>query len=122
MGGLLLIAANYNVLVNNETSSQQSETSFISVSPPALKSVELTWDTPTEREDGTALDDSEIMGYVIEYGYHSRALDKSRMIEGEFGNSFTINRITASELFLRIATLDSDGNQGAFSDIIKVSF
>lgn len=111
----------YSVLVNNENSSQQSETSFVSVNLPTLKSLELTWDTPTKREDGSALGFDEIMGYLIEYGDKAYALENSIMVENQLPNSLVLNNLSAGELLLRIATIDSDNNQGAFSDTIRVS-
>ena len=116
----------YSVLVNNEGSSQQSEVAFVTVnlpesaSLPALRSLVLSWDTPTEREDGSSLSYDEIMAYVIEYGYNKNALENRTTVEKQLPNSLVLNELSAGELFLRIATIDSDKHQGEFSDTISV--
>lgn len=116
----------YTVLVNNNNSSKQSDISFVSViSPalasPAIASLELTWDTPTEREDGSALSYDEIMAYVIEYGQNESSLEHSITVDNQPQNSLILDGLDPGELMLRIATIDSDGNQGEFSEMIWVA-
>lgn len=78
-----------------------------------LTAVELTWDTPTEREDGTALAFNEISHYVIQYQLlnsdtvHTRAVAKS--------NAVVFRNLPSGTYVFRIATVDSDKNQGNFS-------
>lgn len=112
---------NYSVLVSNEYNSQHSETSTVHVNLPAFRSLELTWDTPTEREDGSPLSFDEIKGYVIEYGQNESKLEHSIMVENQLPNKLVLDNIEPSTLLLRIATIDSDGLQGTFSEMIWVT-
>lgn len=112
---------NYTVLVSNPSSSEFSEPAFIAVSQPQLGSIELTWDTPTEREDGRPLSFEEIQGYVIEYGDKAVGLQHSLNVDNQLPNSSIIYDLLPGTLFLRIATVDSDGVQGTFSETISIT-
>lgn len=111
----------YTVLVSNPSSSELSEPAFITVNQPQLASIELTWDTPTQREDGSPLSFSEIQSYVIEYGTSLTKLQNRLYIVNQLPNSTVINELLPGTLFLRIATIDSDGVQGTFSDTISIT-
>lgn len=74
-------------------------------------SVLLSWDRPTQREDGTPLAPDEIRGYVIEY-------DDQRV--EVTGYSHTVEGLPPGRYSFRIATIDSDGRQGAFSEAVLV--
>ena len=111
----------YTVLVSNEGSSELSNSAFITITQPQLASIELTWDTPTQREDGSALSFNEIQGYVIEYGSNVFELQNSLYVINEFPNSSRIHNLLPGTQYLRIATVDSDGIQGAFSEAISIT-
>lgn len=82
--------------------------------------VQLTWGTPTEREDGTPLAAEEIGSYVIEYGQEETSLGQSVTVEGTL-NTTDINGLpNGTTQYFRIATVDSDGLRGEFSDTINV--
>ena len=112
---------NYTVLVQNENSSEFSDSAFITITDVQLASIELTWDTPTEREDGSALSFNEIQGYVIEYGTNAYELQNSLYVNSELPNSSIISDLLPGTLLLRIATVDSDDSQGAFSETISIT-
>lgn len=111
----------YTVLINNSDSSEISDAAQITINQPQLASIELTWDTPTEREDGSALSFNEIQGYVIEFGTNSTSLQNRINVENLLPNSLTISDLSTGLLYLRIATIDTDNRQGTFSSIINIS-
>jgi len=62
----------------------------------------LTWDIPTQREDGTPLPIEEIRHYVLEYN------DKSVIIAKD-QTTYTINGLSSGVTFFTMWTIDSDG-------------
>lgn len=84
--------------------------------------VEYSWDAPTQREDGSALPLNEISGYTIEYGFSAGALTNTVNVSGGSTLTHTITDISGqSVIYARIATVDSDGQQGNFSSTINTS-
>lgn len=110
----------YHVLVRDENTSIRSTTALISVLTPTTSAIELTWDTPQLREDGTSLKASDIQAYRIEYGQNFFNPEKSIKVPHQTANRFILREIPPGILYLRIATIDIDGFQGTFSDTISV--
>jgi len=109
----------YSVKVNNIGSSETSLSAVLTVI--ALPSVLLNWTTPTLREDGSLMAQSEIAGYVIQHGPTSTDLSTTIHIGGGLTTSYTLTGVQSSTLFLRIATIDSTGQQGQFSSAISLA-
>lgn len=80
------------------------------------RDVVLTWDHPTEREDSTPLALNEISHYVIEVSkdgsIRTFAVAKSL--------SHTMKKLRSGTYQFRIATVDTDGLQGRFSEMVEV--
>lgn len=112
---------NYSVVVKDANSAEFSDSAYITITQTQLGSIELTWDTPTEREDGSALNFNEVQGYVIEYGTNAYELQNSLYVHNEIPNSSIISDLLPGTLLLRIATVDSDDVQGAFSETISIT-
>ena len=111
----------YTALVSNASSSELSEAAQITREQARSSARELTWDAPTEREDGSPLSFNEVQGYVIEYGNSSIDLQHSVKVDSLLPNTYIINDLPLGTLFLRIATIDSDNKQGAFSQVINIT-
>ncbi len=111
----------YTVLVSNAGSSELSNSATISIEQAQLNALELTWDTPTQREDGSNLSFEEIDSYVIEYGYSSTNLQNRVNINNQLPNTYVIDDLLPGTIYLRIATVDSNNRQGAFSQIINIT-
>lgn len=117
----------YDVVVSNSVGSVASLTALLQVNevivvdpePVMVASIELSWDIPTEREDGTALELYEINGYVIRYGTTSGALNQSVTVNGGGETQALIEDLEANTYYFAIATVDSDGVQGDFSSEIS---
>jgi hypothetical protein len=110
---------NYSVLIRNGNTSMRSRTALIQVVPPRKVSVELTWDTPELREDGSPLRQQDIQAYIIEFGRNYYHLDRQVKVKHQAINRYILQDIEPGLLYLRIATIDSSGFQGAFSQIIS---
>lgn len=115
-------AGQYSVRVGNEVGSVMSVAASVAVSPQqvVLHDVALSWDIPLEREDGSDLSLYEINGYTIVYGASENQLDTSVSIVGGQQTSYTLRDLQAGAYFFAIATVDSDGLQGRYSDVVEV--
>ena len=85
------------------------------VEEPVLSSVELSWDIPVLREDGSDLELYEINGYVIKYGTDASNLSSTINVDGPSYNSVVIDELDSGTYYFAIATVDSDGIQGSYS-------
>ncbi len=127
-GASLTIAAaelgdggSYDVLVANSAGSVTSNAAELTVNAAqaVLAAVQLSWDIPLEREDGTALELYEINGYVIAYGTSSDNLSSTLSVSGATETTATIKELASNTYYFAIATIDSDGVQGNFSSVIE---
>jgi len=124
-------AGTYDVVVSNVLGSVASLVALVEVSEvvvqpdpqpdpePVIASIDLSWDIPTEREDGSALALHEINGYEIRYGTSSGNLTETVAINGGGETGATIEDLPAGTYFFAIATIDSDGVRGNFSGEIQ---
>lgn len=119
---VLADAATYSVVVTNSQGSVVSESAALSVTPVQLtSSIELSWDIPQAREDGSALDLYEINGYVIAYGTDQNDLSNQVTVDGASVQSKIVENLVNGTYYFAIATVDSDGVQGAYSGVIEQS-
>jgi hypothetical protein len=72
----------------------------------------LTWSRPTERTDGTALAESEIKGYTLEVDGIATFIGNVLSYQATYSD-----RLPHS---YRIATVDSYGQQGPWSNEVKL--
>ncbi len=110
----------YSVLVSNHSLNLRSNPASISVEPSQYFSIELNWDTPRTREDGSPLEASEILAYAIEYDYSPNGFNHRVEVPHQSVNSHILDGIQSGTLYLRIATIDSKRQQGAFSETISL--
>ena len=80
--------------------------------------IELTWDTPTLREDDSALPITEISHYVITMQRDSGPVVTISVAKK---NSFNLKFMPSGTYTFAIATVDSDRVRGNFSDSIQVT-
>lgn len=114
----------YHVFVSNEESSAQSEAVYLSITPTPIitlpSTVNLSWDIPTARVDGSELSLSAIQGYLIVYGTDALNFDHSINIVNGETTSTSIDLLPNSYYF-KIATIDVSGIQSVFSDVTPVT-
>jgi len=120
-------AGNYDVLVTNSVGSVASLAALVLVNEvvvepePVVASIELNWDIPTSREDGSDLELYEIDGYVIAYGTESGSLTTQLTITGAADTDAVIDDLPTDTYYFAISTVDSDGVQGNYSSEITLS-
>jgi Immunoglobulin domain len=109
----------YVAKISNEFGEVLSSPANVKVSE--APSLALSWGVPNERENGETLLPSEIYGYVIEYGYEPSRLSARQQIIGATVTEHTLTQLRRGTLYLKIATIDSDGVTGRFSNVLSVA-
>jgi len=107
----------YNVVISNSEGGLASIAVSLGVNE-ILSSIQLSWDTPLKREDGTDLELYEINGYVIKYGTDTNNLDHQVGVVGA-DTGVLIESLEVGTYYFSIATIDSDGVQGNYSPQIQ---
>jgi len=116
---VLADAGLYDVVVTNSEGELASAAVSLGVKEVVvLSSVKLAWDTPLKREDGTDLELYEINGYVVVYGTDTSNLDQQVNVNGA-ETSVLIESLVEGTYYFSIATVDSEGVQGAYSAQIQ---
>ena len=111
----------YDVVVSNSGSSETSLSALLTVQNNVIASVSLNWAIPLQREDGSDLELYEIDGYVVAYGTNAQNLDAAISVLGGVETSFVVEDLPANTYYFAIATVDSKGIQGTYSDVIELS-
>ena len=115
-------AAEYSVVVTNSEGAAFSNAAALTVNAVQVaKSIALSWDVPQEREDGSALESYEINGYVIAYGTDANNLNQQVTVDGGLVQETVLENLNTGTYYFAIATVDSDGMQGAYSATIQQS-
>lgn len=109
----------YHVVLESENETVASFSALLVVE--ALPAIALSWDIPTQREDGQTLGLAEIQGYAIEYGTSLSNLDSYVQIEGATNTQTRLEHLDAGTYHFRIATIDSDGVAGDYSSPISIT-
>lgn len=79
---------------------------------PTVINHDLTWSRPTTRTDGTILPPDQISGYMLE-------IDGTMTFVGNV-LAYTATYSVAMRHVYRIATIDTDGQQGPWSDEVRL--
>lgn len=84
----------------------------------------LSWAAPSEREDGAALNLSEIGGYRIYYGTEAGVYSDSIDVNDPTATDFTVQGILpAGDYFVVMTTIDYNGRESLWSaPELQVSF
>jgi hypothetical protein len=79
----------------------------------------ISWDPPTEREDGSTIEGLDLAGYRVYYGAATGSYTKSVLVTGS--TSAVISGLNAgSTYYFVITALDSVGNESDPSDEVHV--
>ena len=113
----------YSVIVTSSQGPVISDAAPLSVTAiqVASSTIELTWDIPQAREDGSDLALYEINGYVIAYGTDQDNLSNQLSVDGASSTITMLENLASGTYYFAIATVDSDGVQGEYSSIIQQS-
>lgn len=94
---------------NVNTSDPQTDASFDAT---------VSWDIPTERENGEALPLSEIGGYEIAFRKTDSEQFDVLIVDDHTAQSLVIENLAAGEYEFKIASFDSNGMYGQYSQQI----
>ena len=110
----------YDVVISNSEGGLTSTAVSLAVNEVVvvLNSVQLSWDTPLNREDGSDLQLYEINGYMIKYGTDTNNLDQQVSVLGA-DTGVLIESLEAGTYYFAISTIDSEDVQGAYSTQIQ---
>ena len=117
-------AGNYYVIVSNSDSSATSQTSELTVlgAEETTFDIEITWEKPGERTDGSNLTDNDISGYRV---YHSNTPIVSSFVEianvsGANNTKHELENLSAQNHYFIITTIDRNGLESTYSSMSSV--
>jgi len=87
---------------------------------PALKTVNLTWQAPMYRADGSQLPSSEIGGYKIYLGRTKKLFPNSTVEVYEANQNSYTHTLPEGTYFLAMSTITQDGTEGRKSEAQKL--
>jgi hypothetical protein len=111
-------AGAYHVEIQSSTETASSLTALLTVNLAA--DLNLSWDIPTQRENGDTLSLIEISGYIVQYGTEYGNYTSTVEVHGGSTTALLVEGLLPETYYFRIATIDSDGLTGAFSDPITI--
>jgi len=113
----------YNVLVTNSNGTVSSFGATLLVESKSLLTAELKWTIPAKRQDGTDLLVEDVAGYVLSYGTQSDSFMTEVIINGADETTYIFENLNSEEIYyFKIATVDINGIQGEFSELVTKSF
>ena len=80
----------------------------------------LSWTPPTERTDGTALDN--LAGYIVYYGIDETRLDQVVVIDNPGLTRFVVENLGQATWYFGIKAYDADGRRSALSTLGSKTF
>lgn len=89
---------------------------------PTSYSVALSWGQPTIREDNSPLNETDISGFVINYGPSSALPDDEIYLSDPAQTNYTISNLMAGTYFFTISTIGTDGRKSKPSEQIELTF
>jgi hypothetical protein len=82
---------------------------------PTMGSATLNWTPPTEREDGSTLDN--LAGYKVHYGTNQTNLDTVIMLDNPGLASYVVENLDQGTWYFAVTAFDADGRESNFSNI-----
>jgi len=86
--------------------------------PISAQSVNLRWDIPNTKLDGSPISLSEIGGYRIYEGTNSSNVSMLVDISNDT-TTYTINGLTVGIHYFYVTTYDSEGHESPFSNVVQ---
>lgn len=84
---------------------------------PSGPGVELSWNVPTQTEDGGTL--QNLAGYRIHYGPNENTLVNSVEVASAGLNRFTVQNVPRGTYFFAVRAITADGDQSKLSNVIS---
>lgn len=111
--------SNNNDTTNDNNTNNNDDTGGGNNGGNSLFSVKVTWDIPTQREDGTGLDLSELDFYRIEYSYNGGAA-QTTVIDVPTQSEEIITDLPGGTYVFSISAIDTQGVSSQESSPIMV--
>ncbi|WP_018716732.1 fibronectin type III domain-containing protein [Arhodomonas aquaeolei] len=94
-------------------------------SPPAAPvtgdaAITISWQAPTEREDGSALSMSQLAGYRVYYGTSPGDYSQEVDISDPYQQSYTIEGLSSGSYYIALQAYDDSNRLSAMSDPVSV--
>jgi len=82
---------------------------------PSVGSATLSWTPPTQREDGSVLDN--LTGYKVHYGLDQSRLDKVVVLDNPGLASYVVDNLGQGTWYFALTAVDADGRESRFSNL-----
>ena len=105
---------NILIAVSDGKASASLPAFTINVEQPATRSVTLSWQAPTQNEDGTPLTD--LTGYEVHYGQSAGQYSETLSLPSAALTSVTIEDLTPATWYFAVKAVNSAGAQSSFSN------
>ena len=109
--------AQYDVIISNEAGSVISNIASVTVNP--LTTISLTWDTPSSRDDGSALSLDDIASYNIYLSYEGDNFEETISVPGTL-KTVELSDMVRGNYQLAVATTDTSGVTGSRSETVEI--
>ena len=87
---------------------------------PSIHSVSISWDPPTTKVDGSALDD--LAGYIIMYGSNEGAYSEEIMIDNPGIATYVIDGLSSGTYYFVVRAYNTSGGRSPYSNVaVKVA-
>ncbi|KPK56332.1 MAG: hypothetical protein AMJ59_22390 [Gammaproteobacteria bacterium SG8_31] len=82
---------------------------------PTLGNATLRWTPPTEREDGSVLDN--LAGYKVHYGTSQSNLSTVVVLDNPGLSSYVVDNLDQGTWYFAVTAFDADGRESSFSNV-----
>ena len=91
----------------------------VSSAPPPVvgNGVTLSWEVPTQTEDGQNL--SDLAGYRIHYGKDQNALTQAIEVQSAGSNTFVVQQLKPGTYYFAVRAVTANGAESALSNVIS---
>lgn len=122
-----LAAGNYEFKVDVVIAGGNTLTRFVAMNKlpgdvvPTSVDLLLSWNQPTQREDGTAIDVQDIAGYEVymtKIDANNNATDQILAVADAAQTSLTVPGLTSGQYHLAISAIDSGGLKSQLSSVV----
>lgn len=87
----------------------------------ATNALSLNWTAPSEREDGSVMNLSEIAGYRIYYGTETGNYQNQLDINDSSAVQAKISEIPSDTYYVVVTVVDTDGRESSYSSEVVVT-
>ena len=89
--------------------------------PGSSGSIALSWVAPSEREDNTGLQLSEIEGFRIYYGTEAGVYQNQLAVNDSTAEQVQIVDVTSGTYYIVMTTVDTEGQESVYSSELVVT-